>query len=98
MGNFFIKHSVNEKEFCDKVMFYIWSEVGKENYKTQTAIFKWRDSNDVDSEFTFNDLYPLSDESNNIIKGFIYFINNESRKEAEIQNDATQKDPEKDIE
>ncbi len=89
MGNFFIKDSIDVKDFCDKVMFYLWSEVGKDNYKTQTPIFKWRDYNDVDAEFTFNDLYPLSMDSMNILIGFIYFINNESRKEAEKRDDSS---------
>ena len=81
MGNFFIKHSVNEKEFCDKVMFYLWSEVGKDNYKTNDAIFKWRDEKDEDHEFSFNELYSSSELRNNLLKGFICFVKDESRKE-----------------
>ena len=81
MGNFFIKHSVNEKEFCDKVMFYLWSEVGKDNYKTNDAIFKWRDEKDEDHEFSFNELYSSPELRNNLLKGFICFVKDESRKE-----------------
>lgn len=59
MGNFFIKHSVDEKEFKSKVMFYLWyevlrDEVGNTNYffyKKEVA-----DSKDV-AQFTFKDLY-----------------------------------------
>ena len=81
MGNFFIKHSVNEKDFCDKVMFYLWSEVGKDNYKTNDAIFKWRDEKDEDHEFSFNELYSSPELRNNLLKGFICFVKDESRKE-----------------
>lgn len=82
MGSFFIKKSISEKEFCDKVMFYLWSEVGKDNYKTKDAIFIWRDENDEEYEFSFNELYPSSQASINILKGFICYINDESRKDA----------------
>jgi hypothetical protein len=59
MGNFFIKHSVGEKEFKDKVMFYLWSEVGKDNYQTHDAIFKcYKDGMQDIGEFSFNELYP----------------------------------------
>ena len=58
MGNFFIKHSVGEKEFKDKVMFYLWSEVGKDNYQTNDAIFHCYKLGTTDKqEFSFNELY-----------------------------------------
>jgi hypothetical protein len=98
MGNFFIKHSVNEKEFCDKVMFYLWSEVGKDNYKTNDAIFKWRDEKDEDYEFTFNELYSSPEVRNNLLKGFICFVKDESRKEKETKNATIKSDSESDAE
>ena len=54
MGNFFIRHSVGEDEFKDKVMFYLWSEVCKEEAGTDNNFF--RVNEDV-GEFSFNQLY-----------------------------------------
>ena len=39
MGNFFIKKSINAKEFVNKVMFYLWNEVCKEEYGTPRNFF-----------------------------------------------------------
>ena len=73
MGNFFIKSSVDEKEFCDKVMFYLWSEVGKDNYQTNDAIFKYYTEDDNLVEFSFNELYEATKKTG-ILKGFIRYI------------------------
>jgi hypothetical protein len=76
MGNFFIKSSVDEKEFCDKVMFYLWSEVGKDNYQTNDAIFKYYTEDDKLVEFSFNELYEATKKTG-ILKGFIRYIEEE---------------------
>lgn len=76
MGNFFIKSSVDEKEFCDKVMFYLWSEVGKDNYQTNDAIFKYYTEDDRLVEFSFNELYEATKKTD-ILKGFIRYIEEE---------------------
>ena len=76
MGNFFIKESVDEKEFCDKVMFYLWSEVGKDNYQTNDAIFRYYAEEDKLKEFSFNELYDQSKRTT-ILKGFIRYIEEE---------------------
>lgn len=74
MGNFFIKQSVGEKEFCDKVMFYLWSEVGKDNYQTSDAIFKYYAGDEKEpKEFSFNELYEVNRRTE-ILKGFIRYI------------------------
>lgn len=74
MGNFFIKGSIDEKEFCDKVMFYLWSEVGKDNYQTNDAIFKYYAGEEKDpKEFSFNELYD-AEKRMAILKGFIRYI------------------------
>lgn len=78
MGNFFIKNSINEKEFCDKVMFYLWSEVGKDNYKTNDAIFRYYAEEDKLKEFSFNELYEQSKRTE-ILKGFIRYIEEEKK-------------------
>ena len=81
MGNFFIKGSVDEKEFYDKVMFYLWSEVGKDNYKTSDAIFKWCDEKGNDTDFSFNELYSDGENSTKILKGFIKYIEEVNKQE-----------------
>ena len=74
MGNFFIKGSIDEKEFCDKVMFYLWSEVGKDNYQTSDAIFKYYDGDEKEpKEFSFNELYD-AEKRTALLKGFIRYI------------------------
>ncbi len=76
MGNFFIKSSVDEKSFCDKVMFYLWSEVGKDNYQTNDAIFRYYAEEDKLKEFSFNELYDQTKRTA-ILKGFIRYIEEE---------------------
>ncbi len=78
MGNFFIKQSVDEKEFCDKVMFYLWSEVGKDNYQTTDATFRYYAEDDKLKEFSFNELYDPSKRAE-ILKGFIRYIEEEKK-------------------
>lgn len=74
MGNFFIKHSIGLDEFRDKVMFYLWSEIGKENYKTKDAIFFYNDGDKESQEFSFNELYGDKEEATKILKGFMDYI------------------------
>lgn len=76
MGNFFIKSSIDEKEFCDKVMFYLWSEVGKDNYQTNDAIFRYYAEEDKLKEFSFNELYDQAKRTT-ILKGFVRYIEEE---------------------
>lgn len=68
MGNFFIKHDIDQKEFINKVMFYLWSEVGKENYGTSQRLFVY---NNTEQEFSFNDLFGDVQSSSDILKGFM---------------------------
>lgn len=65
-----------KKEFCDKVMFYLWSEVGKDNYQTNDAIFRYYADDDKLMEFSFNELYDETQRSA-ILKGFIRYIEEE---------------------
>ena len=55
MGNFFIKKSVDAKEFVNKVMFYLWNEVCKEEYGTQRNFF--RKGKEGKTEFKFTELF-----------------------------------------
>ena len=56
MGNFFIKANVSEDEFKSKVMFYLWNEVCRDEYGTQSNFFRYK-QNDEEIEFSFNELY-----------------------------------------
>lgn len=80
MGNFFIKEDIEEQEFKDKVMFYLWSEVCKDNYHTQDNFFRAK-INDTESpkEFSFNELY--GDTDNKLLVGFLQYIKEYKLKE-----------------
>lgn len=70
MGNFFIKHDVDEEEFKGKIMFYLWSEICKENYNTQDNFFRcYADEEKNEREFSFNELYE--ENSTKIIQDFM---------------------------
>ena len=55
MGNFFIKGDVVEKQFVNKVMFYLWNDVCKEEYDTNNNFFRY--SEKKEEQFTFNKLF-----------------------------------------
>ena len=67
MGNFFIKKSVDAKEFVNKVMFYLWNEVCKEEYGTQRNFF--RKGKEGKTEFKFTELF--GDNQATILKEFM---------------------------
>ena len=69
LGTFFIHNSVDENEFKSKIMFYLWSEICKEEVGTENNFFRTKDGN---KEFSFNDLY--SDNGNRILKGFFDYL------------------------
>lgn len=81
MGNFFIKHSVDETEFINKVMFYLWSEVGKDNYQTSDRLFVCYNGTDKSSkiDFSFNELY---EEGSTVkLKEFMHIILDDNSEE-----------------
>lgn len=59
LGNYFIKSNIDENEFKSKVMFYLWSEVCKDEYLTEQNFMrsmskesmKQRDSEERGDEF-----------------------------------------------
>lgn len=67
MGNFFIKKSIKANEFVNKVMFYLWNEVCKEEYGTQRNFF--RKGKDGKTEFKFTELF--GDNQTTILKEFM---------------------------
>lgn len=71
IGNFFIAHAdIKQDEFINKVMFYLWSEICKDNYKTRDNFF--RNRNNKDEEFSFNDLFGKSTTA--LLQGFMAHI------------------------
>ena len=71
MGNFFIKRSIGEEEFKSKVMFYLWHEVCKDEYRTKNNFFRYT-SEDGEKEFSFNDLH--TENGSTILQGFIAYL------------------------
>lgn len=60
LGNFFIKHSVDEKEFKSKVMFYLWYEVLRDETENNKYFFYKKtivDDKEESGKFIFKDLY-----------------------------------------
>lgn len=67
MGNFFIKKNIKANEFVNKVMFYLWNEVCKEEYGTQRNFF--RKGKEGKTEFKFTELF--GDNQVPILKEFM---------------------------
>lgn len=67
MGNFFIKKSIKANEFVNKVMFYLWNEVCKEEYGTQRNFF--RKGKEGKTEFKFTELF--GDNQATMLKEFM---------------------------
>ena len=60
LGNFFVKHSVDEKEFKSKVMFYLWYEVLRDETENNKYFFYKKtivDDKEENGKFIFKDLY-----------------------------------------
>lgn len=64
MGDYFIKKDVSLDEFINKVMFYLWNDVCKENYHTEDNFFRTKE----ETEFSFGEL--IADKQNKIV-GFM---------------------------
>ena len=73
MGNFFIKSSIEEKEFKSKVMAYLWHEVCKDEYGTQGNFFRsYEEGKNEVKEFSFNDLY--AENSHQLLQNFMSYL------------------------
>lgn len=84
LGEYFIKDNVYIDEFISKVMFYLWTDICKENYKTKDNFFRTATDKDSETniEFTFNALASEKDEDEKDtkvdkatrLKGFMNFL------------------------
>lgn len=77
IGNFFVKldegnNIISAKTFINKVMFYLWEEVFKEEYGTDNNCFKNKNNNN--EPFTFEDLFSEKNKNNVLLIGFLDFI------------------------
>lgn len=75
MGNFFIKEDIDKDEFICKVMFYLWSEVCKDEYHAR-SFFHYKDGNN--DEFSFNELFQKDaagvKKDVALLQGFMSFL------------------------
>ena len=74
MGNFFINGDVDERQFIDKVMFYLWNDICKEEYHTTNNFFRIPVEGDDagNKEFSFNQLFGA--EATTLLKGFMKYL------------------------
>ncbi len=73
LGNRFVNPNDGKIAFDQlrsKVLFYIWSEVYKDEYGTQNSIFKYEQEGEV-IDFQFGDLY--NDNSKELVKAFFKY-------------------------
>lgn len=75
MGNFFIKHSIDEDGFKSKVMFYLWYEVLRDETENNKYFFYKKttvDGRAESSKFTFKDLY--GDHATETLQQFMEYL------------------------
>jgi hypothetical protein len=73
LGNRFVNPkdgNITFDQFRSKVLFYLWSEVYKDEYGTQNSIFKSEENGDV-KDFQFGDLY--NENSTDLVKAFLTY-------------------------
>jgi len=73
LGNRFVNPNdkkITLDQFKSKVLFYMWSEIYKDEFGTQNSIFKYEENGEI-KDFHFGELY--NDNSTEIIKGFLKF-------------------------
>lgn len=86
MGNFFVHGDENMEVSCDqfisKVMYFLWSDICKDNPKARKAIFVCKDEPTEDGgstdsnvrDFSFSDLFPADDTEltrEDLLNGFM---------------------------
>lgn len=74
MGNFFISSSVDKRQFIDKVMFYLWNDICKDEYGSGSFFRRYIDDNNPESEFSFNDLFGEENKIETILNDFMKYL------------------------
>lgn len=80
MGEFFIKGNVTEKEFTNKVMFYLWNDVCKDLYNPRRvqAPYFLRVAEKLETEkndyFTFAELFSERNKDSRLLKQFLAYV------------------------
>lgn len=72
---------IDAKEFVNKVMFYLWNEVCKEEYGTQRNFF--RKGKDGKNEYKFTDLFDA--DQSTILNEFMVSLGVKPINESEIE-------------
>lgn len=74
MGNFFISGNVDKRQFIDKVMFYLWNDICKDEYGSGSFFRRYIDDNNPESEFSFNDLFGEENKTETILNDFMKYL------------------------
>jgi hypothetical protein len=65
-------NTISLAQFQNKVMFYLWSEIFKDEHQSAESIFKYLNQDDNAIDFTFNELFE--DEGLMKLKGFMNYL------------------------
>ena len=91
MGEYFIRKSVDYKTFINKVMYYLWSEVGKDMFGSTKPFFVQKTKNengqDVENQFSFNELFK--ENAIELLQGFMKKLEVKSEEEKAAEKAAT---------
>lgn len=74
LGNRFVNPkdgNITFDQFKSKVLFYLWSEVYKDEHRTQNSIFKYEEEDNNPIDFQFGELY--NDNAKELVKAFLKF-------------------------
>ena len=84
MGNFFIDSNVDERQFVNKVMFYLWNDVCKDEVGTKNNFFRNYTNAEKDEsvEFSFNDLF--SADASHILAMFMEYLDVKADEAAQV--------------
>ena len=87
MGEFFIKGDVDEREFINKVMFYLWNDVCKDLYNprhVQGAFFlrvKDKLETEKNDYFTFAELFSDRNQDSRLLLEFFAYLESKYKEE-----------------
>jgi 5-methylcytosine-specific restriction endonuclease McrBC GTP-binding regulatory subunit McrB len=70
-------NTISLSQFQNKVMFYLWSEIFKDEHQSADSIFKYKNSDGNEIDFTFNELFE--NEGVNKLKGFMEYLEIENK-------------------